>query len=66
MYQSMLTAHRANDAVAALSFSLLGTTSKAGCPSTVAGIQLNPATTRPSTAKNRWLCDARKVSMPVT
>jgi hypothetical protein len=43
-----------------------GTTSKAGCPLTVVGIQLNPSTTRPSIAKNRSLCAARKVSSPVT
>jgi hypothetical protein len=30
------------------------------------GIQLNPATTRPSLAKKSTLCDARKVSIPVT
>jgi hypothetical protein len=32
----------------------------------VTGIQLNPAATRPPVAKNRWLCEARKVSIPVT
>jgi len=32
----------------------------------VTGTQLNPAATRPSVAKNRLLCDARKVSIPVT
>src|SRR5690242_6214145 len=90
VHPGVLTARRADDAIAALPFPLLGdgqrtvhsqyawlalsiaipsgpgTTSNAGCPSTVTGNQLNPAATRPPTAKNRLLCDARKVSMPVT